>query len=75
MRYAIAIEPGENNYSAYVPDVPGCVATGATVEEVTVEIRDALAAHLAVSAEYGESVPQPSTLVAYVDVPIHATAR
>jgi predicted RNase H-like HicB family nuclease len=75
MRYAIAIEPGEHNYSAYVPDVPGCVATGSTVEEVTAEIRDALTAHLALTAEYGEPVPQPTTIVAYVDVPVHVPAR
>ena len=75
MRYAIVIEPGEKNYSAYVPDVPGCVATGTTVEEATAEIRDALAAHLAVTTEYGESVPQPTTLVTYVDVPVRAPAR
>jgi predicted RNase H-like HicB family nuclease len=75
MRYAIAIEAGEHNYSAYVLDVPGCVATGSTIEEVIGEMRDALAAHLAVTAEYGEPIPQPTTLVEYVDVPVHAPTR
>jgi len=46
MRYAIVIERTENNYSAYVPDLPGCVATGATLEETETAIRDAIAFHI-----------------------------
>ena len=46
MRYAVVIEKAEGNYSAYVPDLPGCVATGATLAEVETEIRDAIAFHL-----------------------------
>lgn len=46
MRYAIVIEKAEGNFSAYVPDLPGCVATGATVEEVEAEIREAIAFHV-----------------------------
>ena len=46
MRYAIVIEKAGNNYSAYVPDLPGCVATGLTIDEVTQEIRDAIEFHL-----------------------------
>ena len=46
MRYAIVIEKAEGNYSAYVPDLPGCVATGATVVEVEAEIRDAIRFHI-----------------------------
>ena len=46
MRYAIVIEKAENNYSAYVPDLPGCVATGATVEETEAQIREAIEFHL-----------------------------
>ena len=42
MRYAIVIEKAKNNFSAYVPDLPGCIATGATVEEVEKEIKEAL---------------------------------
>ena len=46
MHYAIVIERAKSNYSAYVPDLPGCVATGASVEEVEMEIKDAIAFHL-----------------------------
>ena len=46
MKYAVVIEQAESNYSAYVPDLPGCVATGATVEEVETEIREAIEFHL-----------------------------
>ena len=57
MRYAIVIEKAESNYSAYVPDLPGCVATGATIAEVESEIRDAIAFHLDGLREDGLPVP------------------
>ena len=47
MRYAIVIEKAESNYSAYVPDLPGCIATGATVSEVEQLIREAISFHIA----------------------------
>jgi predicted RNase H-like HicB family nuclease len=68
MRYAIVIEKTENNYSAYVPDLPGCVATSATLEEVENEIREAIEFHLEGLREDGEQIPQPSSQVEYVDV-------
>lgn len=46
MRYAVVIEKAESNYSAYVPDLPGCIATGATVEEAESQIREAIEFHL-----------------------------
>jgi predicted RNase H-like HicB family nuclease len=46
MRYAVVIEKAGNNYSAYVPDLPGCVATGATVEQAETEIREAIEFHI-----------------------------
>lgn len=54
MRYAIVIEKAENNYSAYVPDLLGCVATGATVEEVERKMQEAIAFHLEGLREDGE---------------------
>jgi predicted RNase H-like HicB family nuclease len=69
MRYAIVIERAENNYSAYVPDLPGCVATGASVEETETQIREAIEFHIAGLREDGVSIPQPSSRVDYVDVP------
>jgi len=68
MRYAIVIENAGPNYSAYVRDLPGCVATGATVEEVEREIRGAIEFHLEGMREDGSPVPQPSSSVRYVDV-------
>lgn len=68
LTYAIVIETGEENYSAYVPDVPGCVATGVTVNEAIVTMRETLCLHLALSREYGEEIPPPRTQVATVEV-------
>ena len=68
MRYAIVIEKAESNYSAYVPDLPGCVATGATVEEVESQIREAIEFHLEGLREDGAAIPEPASRVEYVDV-------
>ena len=68
MRYAIVIEKAVGNYSAYVPDLPGCVATGATVEEAEEQIREAIAFHVEGLREDGLPVPAPASRVEYVDV-------
>lgn len=68
MRYAIVIEKAENNYSAYVPDLPGCVATGKTIEETEEEIRGAIEFHLRGMREDGLPIPEPSSRVDYVEV-------
>jgi predicted RNase H-like HicB family nuclease len=68
MRYAIVIEKANGNYSAYVPDLPGCVATGATVEEVEAQIREAIEFHLEGLREDGISAPAPSSRVEYVEI-------
>ena len=68
MRYAIVIEKTQNNYSAYVPDLPGCVATGASLEEVEAHIREAIEFHLDGLREDGTPPPQPSSQVEYVEV-------
>ncbi len=68
MRYAIVIEKAEGNYSAYVPDLPGCVATGATVSEVEAELREAIVFHLEGMREDGLPIPQPASQVEYLDV-------
>ena len=69
MQYAIVIEtaPG-SNYSAYVPDLPGCITTGNTIEEVKHNMQEAIELHLEGLREDGLPVPQPSTQVATVDV-------
>ena len=67
MKYAVVIEKAEANYSAYVPDLPGCVATGATLEEVESEIREAIAFHIEGMLEDGLAVPEPTSKVEYVE--------
>lgn len=59
MRYAMIIESGERNYSAYLPQLPGCVATGNTIEEVTERMREAIELHLAGMREDGRPIPGP----------------
>ena len=68
MRYAIVIEKAEGNYSAYVPDLPGCVATGATVAETEAEIREAIVFHLEGMREDGLAIPVPQSQVEYVEI-------
>lgn len=68
MKYAIVIEKAESNYSAYVPDLPGCIATGTTIEKVEQQIREAIEFHLDGMKEDGQPIPPPSSYVEYVDV-------
>ena len=68
MKYAVVIERARSNYSAYVPDLPGCVATGSTIEEVEMEIREAIEFHIEGMRQDGESVPAPSSSVEYIEV-------
>jgi predicted RNase H-like HicB family nuclease len=63
MKYAVVIEIATSNYSAYVPDLPGCVATGATVEETEREIRAAIEFHLEGLKREGYEIPTPSSSV------------
>lgn len=69
MRYAIVVEKAGNNYSAYVPDLPGCVATGSTVEETERVIREAIELHIEGMMEDGLPIPQPTSIVQYIEVP------
>lgn len=68
-RYAIVIEKAAANFGAYVPDLPGCVATGATVEETELLLREAIELHLEGMREDGLPIPEPSSVVEYVEVP------
>lgn len=67
MRFAVVIEKAEGNYSAYVPDLPGCVATGDTVASVEREIRDAIRFHIEGLKEDGLPVPAPTSIAEYVE--------
>ena len=68
MQYTIVIEQSPRNFAAYVPDLPGCVATGATREEVVREIREAICFHIESLREHGDPVPEPQSTAIVVDV-------
>jgi predicted RNase H-like HicB family nuclease len=67
MKYAVIIEAGERNYSAYAPDLPGCIATGRTLEEVKQVMREAIAFHIEGLREEGLPIPEPTTLAEYIE--------
>ena len=68
MKYAIVIEPTSTGFSAYCPDLPGCVSTGATREETERNMREAIEFHLDGIREDGEAIPEASSRVAFVDI-------
>jgi predicted RNase H-like HicB family nuclease len=68
MKYAVIIEAGEHNYSAYVPDLPGCIATGKTLDEVKQVMREAIAFHIEGLREDGLPIPPATSLCEYVEL-------
>ena len=70
MRYAIVIEKAGSNFSGYVPDLPGCVATGATSEETESTLREAIEFHVAGLREDGTPIPPASGRVDYIEVAV-----
>ncbi len=70
MKYLIVIEQTATGYSAYSPDVTGCVATGATRDEVEREMKGAIAFHLEGLKEEGMNPPAPRTSSSYVEIPV-----
>jgi predicted RNase H-like HicB family nuclease len=68
-RFAIVVEKAPSNYAAYVPDLPGCVATGPTVEATERLLREAIEVHVRGLKEDGLPVPEPSSIVDYLDIP------
>jgi predicted RNase H-like HicB family nuclease/predicted RNA binding protein YcfA (HicA-like mRNA interferase family) len=69
MKYLIVIEQAGTGFSAYSPDLPGCVATGSTRDEVEREMKDAIAFHLDGLKAEGMAIPQPSSSSSYVEIP------
>jgi predicted RNase H-like HicB family nuclease len=67
VRYAVVIEKAGTSYSAYVPDLPGCIATGPTVDAVEREIREAIRFHIEGMREDGATVPEPTSIIEYVE--------
>ncbi|MBK8727748.1 MAG: type II toxin-antitoxin system HicB family antitoxin [Holophagaceae bacterium] len=68
MRYGVVIERAGDNFSAYVPDLPGCVSVGDALEEVSANIHEAITLYLAQLREDGRAIPEPTTVVAYEEV-------
>jgi predicted RNase H-like HicB family nuclease len=68
MRYAVVVEKAEHNYSAYVPDLPGCVAAAETKEELLDLIREAIDFHLEGMRAAGEEIPEPTAVAEYVEI-------
>jgi predicted RNase H-like HicB family nuclease len=68
MSYLVVIERGDTSFGAHVPDLPGCVAVGATEEEALRLVREAIALHLAVLAEQGLPIPEPRSRAEVVGV-------
>ena len=70
IKYPIIIEKADRNYSAYSPDLPGCVSTGATVEETLSRMREAIRFHVEGLKKEGLSIPEPSTQVRYIEISV-----
>lgn len=70
MKYAVILEKSKDNWSVYAPDLPGCVSAGRTIAEALGNMQEAVILHLAGCAEDGEEIPDPVTVVEYVDVPV-----
>ena len=74
MKYTVVIEKTSNNYAAYVPDLPGCVATAGTREELLAEIREAVEFHIEGMREDGQPVPEPQATADVVEVAVASGA-
>ena len=74
MKYAVVYAKTDSGYSAHVPDLPGCIAAGTTLEETRKLIREAVELHVQGMREDGDPIPQPTTLADYVVVPQDSAA-
>lgn len=70
MRYLVIVEEGPENFSAYVPDLPGCVSAGTTYDELMQNIQEAIEGHIEVMREYGEPIPAATSRPESVEVPV-----
>jgi predicted RNase H-like HicB family nuclease len=68
VRYAAILEQAETNWVAYVPDLPGCVSTGKTLEETELNVREAISGHLQTLREFGEPVPESTSIAKEIEV-------
>lgn len=68
VKYAVIFEQAQSNWAAYVPDLPGCVTTGRTLEETKLNIREAIQGHLETLRQFGDPVPEPCSLAGEVEI-------
>lgn len=68
IKYAVLFERAENNWAAYVPDLPGCMTTGKTLEEAETNIREAIEGHLMTLRDFGDPIPQPTSVAKEVEI-------
>ncbi len=68
VKYAVLFEQAESNWAAYVPDLPGCMTTGKTLEETETNIREAIEGHLRTLRDFGDPVPQPTSVAREVEI-------
>ncbi|HEV2646631.1 MAG TPA: type II toxin-antitoxin system HicB family antitoxin [Acidobacteriaceae bacterium] len=67
--YVVVYEKTVTGYSAYVPDLPGCISTGATLQETKTSMQEAISGHLSVMREFGDAIPQPTTIAERMQIP------
>jgi len=67
-KYAVIFEQAKTNWAAYVPDLPGCVSTGRTLEETERNVREAISGHIQTLHEFGEPVPEPTSVAKEIEV-------
>ena len=67
-KYAVIFEQAKTNWAAYVPDLPGCVSTGRTLEETELNVREAISGHLQTLREFGVPVPEPTSITREIEV-------
>jgi predicted RNase H-like HicB family nuclease len=68
VKYAVIFEQAESNWAAYVPDLPGCMTTGKTLEETECNIREAIEGHLKTLREFGDPVPRPTSVAREIEI-------
>jgi len=71
LKYAVVFERSADGYGAFVPDLPGCVTVGDTLQDTERNIREAIAGHIAAMRDHGETVPKPTTLTEYIEIPLN----
>lgn len=68
VKYAVLFERAENNWAAYVPDLPGCITTGKTLEQTELNIREAIEGHLKTLQDFGDPIPQPTSVAREIEI-------